>query len=237
MHYQSKVRQKCEQPSMRRSFYMLCSVMTATSLINWTLQTQTCEQCAFMHVRTLMLLQYAGECAYSHASAVCRRMCVLSCLCSVQANVRTLMLLQYVVECAYSHDSAVCRRRECAYPHASAACRRMCVFSCQCSVQANVRTLMLVQYASECAQSQASAACKRMSLLVLKLVQYASECAPCGFGGSEFSQRCPCACRKRRLIIGYKLSYTTAAYCMLGLLACSEAYEFGQLGTGFSWFM
>ena len=25
-------------------------------------------------------------------------------------------------------------------------------------------------------------------------------------------------------------------YCMLGLLACSEAYEFGQLGTGLSWF-
>ena len=23
---------------------------------------------------------------------------------------------------------------------------------------------------------------------------------------------------------------------MLGLLACSEAYEFGQLGTGLSWF-
>ena len=26
------------------------------------------------------------------------------------------------------------------------------------------------------------------------------------------------------------------AHCMLGLLACSEAYEFGQLGTGLSWF-
>ena len=26
------------------------------------------------------------------------------------------------------------------------------------------------------------------------------------------------------------------AYCMLGLLACSEAYEFRQLGTGLSWF-
>ena len=25
-------------------------------------------------------------------------------------------------------------------------------------------------------------------------------------------------------------------HCMLGLLACSEAYEFGQLGTGLSWF-
>ena len=25
-------------------------------------------------------------------------------------------------------------------------------------------------------------------------------------------------------------------HCMLGLLACSEAYEFGQLGTGFFWF-
>ena len=35
--------------------------------------------------------------------------------------------------------------------------------------------------------------------------------------------------------MGYKLSYTTG-YCMLGLLACSEAYEFGQLGTGLSWF-
>ena len=26
------------------------------------------------------------------------------------------------------------------------------------------------------------------------------------------------------------------AHCMLSLLACSEAYEFGQLGTGLSWF-
>ena len=26
------------------------------------------------------------------------------------------------------------------------------------------------------------------------------------------------------------------AYCMLGLLTCSVAYEFGQLGTGLSWF-
>ena len=26
------------------------------------------------------------------------------------------------------------------------------------------------------------------------------------------------------------------ADCMLGLLECSEAYEFGQLGTGLSWF-
>ena len=27
------------------------------------------------------------------------------------------------------------------------------------------------------------------------------------------------------------------AHCLLGLLACSEAYEFGQLGTGLSWFL
>ena len=26
------------------------------------------------------------------------------------------------------------------------------------------------------------------------------------------------------------------AHCMLGLLACSEAYEFGQFGTALSWF-
>ena len=26
------------------------------------------------------------------------------------------------------------------------------------------------------------------------------------------------------------------AHCMLDLFACSEAYEFGQLGTGLSWF-
>ena len=26
------------------------------------------------------------------------------------------------------------------------------------------------------------------------------------------------------------------AYSMLGLSACSEAYEFGQLGTGLSWY-
>ena len=34
--------------------------------------------------------------------------------------------------------------------------------------------------------------------------------------------------------MGYKLSLPPA-YSMLGLLACSEAYEFGQLGTGLSW--
>ena len=34
-------------------------------------------------------------------------------------------------------------------------------------------------------------------------------CFPCGQGGSEFRNRFPCACRKRRLIMGYKLSYTT----------------------------
>ena len=32
--------------------------------------------------------------------------------------------------------------------------------------------------------------------------------------------------------MGYKLSYIPQAYCMLGLLACSEAYEFLQLGLG-----
>ena len=26
------------------------------------------------------------------------------------------------------------------------------------------------------------------------------------------------------------------AHWMIGLLVCSEAYEFGKLGTGFSWF-
>ena len=26
------------------------------------------------------------------------------------------------------------------------------------------------------------------------------------------------------------------AHCMLGLLECREVYEFGQLGTGLSWF-
>ena len=32
-----------------------------------------------------------------------------------------------------------------------------------------------------------------------------------GLGGLEFSQRLPCACHKRRLIMGYKLSYTTGS--------------------------
>ena len=41
----------------------------------------------------------------------------------------------------------------------------------------------------------------------------------------------PFACRRRRKIKGNKLSYTKAC-CVLSLLACSEAYEFGQLGTG-----
>ena len=40
---------------------------------------------------------------------------------------------------------------------------------------------------------------------------------------------------RRQLTKGYKLSYTTG-YCMHGLLACREAYEFEQLGTGLSWF-
>ena len=34
---------------------------------------------------------------------------------------------------------------------------------------------------------------------------------------------------------GYKLSYTTGLL-HAWILACSEAYEFGQLGTGLSWF-
>ena len=29
---------------------------------------------------------------------------------------------------------------------------------------------------------------------------------------------------------------TPPAHCLQGLLACSEAHEFGQLGTGLSWF-
>ena len=36
--------------------------------------------------------------------------------------------------------------------------------------------------------------------------------------------------------MGYKLSYPTGLVYMLGLLACSEAYEIGQLGTRLSWF-
>ena len=56
------------------------------------------------------------------------------------------------------------------------------------------------------------------------------------WGVQNSANVCPCACRKRRLIMGYKLSYTTGNYCMLGLLACSEVYEFGELGTGLSWF-
>ena len=34
----------------------------------------------------------------------------------------------------------------------------------------------------------------------------------------------------------YKLSYIPPAYGMIGLLACSEEHEFGQLATGLSWF-
>ena len=32
---------------------------------------------------------------------------------------------------------------------------------------------------------------------------------PCGLGDQNSANVCPCACRKRRLIKGYKLSYTT----------------------------
>ena len=52
----------------------------------------------------------------------------------------------------------------------------------------------------------------------------------CGLGDYNSADVSPC---KRRLIMGYKLSYTTG---LLGLLACSEAYEFEQLGTVLSWF-
>ena len=34
-------------------------------------------------------------------------------------------------------------------------------------------------------------------------------CNPCGLGDQNSANVCPCTCRKRRLIIGYKLSYTT----------------------------
>ena len=34
--------------------------------------------------------------------------------------------------------------------------------------------------------------------------------------------------------MGYIICPIPTAYCMLGLLACSEAYESGQLGTGLS---
>ena len=66
---------------------------------------------------------------------------------------------------------------------------------------------------------------------------------PCGLGDQNSGNYvCPCACCKERLIKGYKLSYNTdllyatPTYCMHDLLACSEAYEFGSLGTGLSWF-
>ena len=36
--------------------------------------------------------------------------------------------------------------------------------------------------------------------------------------------------------LGGGIRITVPAYCTLGLLACSEAYEFGQLDTGLSWF-
>ena len=32
---------------------------------------------------------------------------------------------------------------------------------------------------------------------------------PCGLGDKNSANICPCACRKRRLTKGYKLSYTT----------------------------
>ena len=35
-----------------------------------------------------------------------------------------------------------------------------------------------------------------------------SEC-PCGLGDQNSANVCPCACRKRRLTMGYILSYTT----------------------------
>ena len=51
------------------------------------------------------------------------------------------------------------------------------------------------------------------------------------FGGIEFSQHLPCACRKRRLIMGYKLSYTTGllhAWSPCIIVACS----FGSWALG-----
>ena len=55
---------------------------------------------------------------------------------------------------------------------------------------------------------------------------------PCGLGDKNSANVCPCACHKRRLTKGY----IPLAYCMHDLLACSEVYMFGQLGTGLSWF-
>ena len=42
----------------------------------------------------------------------------------------------------------------------------------------------------------------------------------------------------RRLIKGTRDIHCLipSAFCILGLLACCEAYEFGQLGAGLSWF-
>ena len=56
---------------------------------------------------------------------------------------------------------------------------------------------------------------------------------PLWLEGLEFSQCLPLCGRKRRQIMNVNCPLPPA-YCMIGLLACSEAYEFGQLGTGLS---
>ena len=58
---------------------------------------------------------------------------------------------------------------------------------------------------------------------------------PVAWGDQNSANVCPCACRKRRLSSDINCP-VPPAYCMLGVLACSEAYEFEQLGTGLSWF-
>ena len=56
----------------------------------------------------------------------------------------------------------------------------------------------------------------------------------CGFGDQNSANICPCACRKRRLIRGENCPIQPP-FCMPGFLACTQMYEFGQLGTWLSW--
>ena len=75
--------------------------------------------------------------------------------------------------------------------------------------------------------------------LIYCMVAWGDPCripfTPVAWGDQYSANVCPCTCRKRQLIIRYKLSNTTGLLYAC-LLACSEAYEFGQLGTGLSWF-
>ena len=64
---------------------------------------------------------------------------------------------------------------------------------------------------------------------------------PVVWGDQNSANVCPCACRKRPSLCSSDINCPIPpAYCMLTLSVCLHCpncpYEFGQLGTGLSWF-